>query len=97
MTIPSFLQTYLPSNDIKNLDGKDVSVANEIITKVLNLGDEKAVSWVFDNYTIDKIREVVGNPKKGVWNEESLNYWMSILKIDQVREKNKAILNINPV
>ncbi len=97
MTIPSFMQTYLPSYDIKNLDGKDISVASEIITKVLNLGDETAVSWVFDNYTLDQIRKVVSAPKKGVWNEESLNYWESILKIDQVREKNKAILNINPV
>lgn len=97
MAIPPFLQTYLPSYDIKDLDGKDVSVANEIITKILNLGDEKAVSWVFDNYTIDEIRGVVSSPKKGVWNEESLNYWKNILKIDQIREKNKAILNINPV
>lgn len=96
MAIPVFLQTYLPSYDVNNLDEKDVSVANEIITKVLNLGDEKAVSWVFDNYTIDKIREVVGNPKRGVWNEESLNYWENILKIYQVHEKDKAILNIYP-
>ena len=96
MTIPVFLQMYLPSYDINNLDGKDVSVANEIITKVLNLGDEKAVSWVFDNYTIDEIRGVVSSPKKGVWNDESLNYWKNILKIDQIYESERSILNINP-
>lgn len=97
MAIPSFLQAYLPSYNLKTLDAKDPSVTNEIITKVLNLGDEKAVSWIFDNYTIDEIREVVSAPKKGVWNEESLNYWKNILKIDQIYKRDKAILNLNPL
>lgn len=96
MVIPVFLQTLLPSFDIKTLDGNDPNVANEIITKALNLGDEKAVSWVFNNYTIDKIREVVVNPKRGVWNAESLNYWKEILKIDQITGYKEAFLNINP-
>ena len=97
MPVPSFLQPYLASYDLTKIDGKDPSVALEIITSVLNLGDTKAVSWLFDNYTLEAIRTIVKNPKRGVWNEESLNYWKEILKIDQIPSYSSAILNINPI
>jgi len=74
----------------------DSSVTVEIITNVLNLGDVKAISWLFDNYSLSQIWDVVKNPKRGVWNEESLNYWKEILKIDEIPNYNSAILNINP-
>lgn len=97
MPVPSFLQPYLASYDLTKIDGKDPSVASETITSVLNLGDIKAVSWLFDNYTLEVIRNVVKKPKRGVWNEESLNYWKEILKIDQISNYSGAILNINPI
>lgn len=96
MSIPSFLQSYLASYDITKLDKNNPSVAAEIITQTLNLGDTKAVSWLFDNYTLAEIRDVVRNPKRGVWNDESLNYWKEILKINKIPNYQKAILNINP-
>ncbi|MDP1710167.1 MAG: hypothetical protein Q8L28_00925 [bacterium] len=95
--IPTFLQVYLPSYDIKKLDKKSPQVAREIITSVLNLGDSKAVYWVFDNYTIDQIRNAVEYPNKGVWGEESLNYWCEILKISSKPSHKSAILDIYPV
>ena len=96
MSIPNFLQPYLASYDLTKLDMNSPSVAVEVITSVLNLGDTKAVSWLFGNYTHSQIRDVVRNPKRGVWNEESLNYWKEILKINTVSNYNSAILNINP-
>ena len=96
MSVPSFLQPYLASFDLSKLNKNDPSVSNEIITKTLNLGDEKAILWLFDNYTLLEIRNVVKNPKRGVWNEESLNYWKNILKIDDIFGYDSAILNINP-
>jgi len=54
------------------------------------------VGWVFENYTLDKIREAVKIPQRGVWNEESLNYWKTILKIGKVKNYESAVMNIYP-
>ncbi len=97
MALPKFLQPYLPSYNIAKLNKDDLGVSNEIITQVLNLGDEKAVAWIFDNYTINEIRNAVKKPQMGVWNEESLNYWSKILKIDEVSDYSSALMNIYPV
>lgn len=94
--IPSFLQPYLASYDLSRLDKNSPAVAKEIITEVLNEGDEKAVNWVFGNYTSVQIREAVSHPQRGVWFEESLNYWSKMLKIDEIKNQSEAILNINP-
>lgn len=96
MALPKFLQPYLPSYDVTKFDKDAPGVSNEIVTQVLNLGDDKAVAWIFDNYTLGEIKNVVKNPQRGVWNEESLNYWKKILKISKVSDYGKAILNINP-
>lgn len=94
--VPSFLQPYLASYDLSRLDKNSPAVAKEIITEVLNEGDEKAVNWVFGNYTLAQIREAVSHPQRGVWFEESLNYWSKMLKIDELKNQSEAILNINP-
>jgi hypothetical protein len=97
MALPKFLQVYVPSYDLSGLDIKSPGVSSEIITQVLNLGDDKAVAWVFDNYTLDEIRNVVKKPQKGVWSKESLNYWKKILKIDKVSDYNAAVANIRSI
>lgn len=96
MGLPSFLQVYLPSYDISKFDPKSAAVAREVITQVLNEGNEKAVKWVFDNYTLDQIRECIKNPQRGTWFEESINYWKTILKIENITNYKQAILNIYP-
>lgn len=97
MLLPRFLQVYVPSYDISSLDKDDPGVSREIITQILNLGDDKAVAWLFDNYTLNKIKNVVEKPQRGVWNEESLNYWKQILKIHKIPGYDAAIMNIYPV
>jgi len=97
MSLPKFLQVYVPSYDLSNLDKTEHGVSRELITQVLNLGDEKAVSWVFHNFTPSEIKSVVKNPQKGVWNEESLNYWKQILKIKKISGYEAALTNIYPV
>ena len=97
MLLPKFLQVYVPSYDFSSLDISGPGVSAEIITQVLNLGDDKAVAWVFDNYTLDEIRNIVKKPQRGVWNEESLNYWKEILKIDRISGYDAAVMNIHPV
>jgi len=87
MALPKFLQPYLPSYNIAKLNKDDLGVSNEIITQ----------AWIFDNYTINEIRNAVKKPQMGVWNEESLNYWSKILKIDEVSDYSSALMNIYPV
>jgi len=96
MVVPGFLQVYLPSYDVTKLDANDSFTAREIITSVLNEGNDKAVKWVFEKYTLDEIRECIKKPQKGVWFPESLNYWRQILKIKEILHYNDAILNIYP-
>jgi hypothetical protein len=97
MALPMFLQPYLASYELSKLNKDDSSVAREVITQVLNTGDDEAVAWIFENYTLDKIREVIGNPQRGVWFEESLNYWSKILKVDiEDGLFQAAIFNLNP-
>ena len=96
MGLPKFLQPYLPSYDISSLPGNDTAVAREIITQVLNLGDEKAVTWIFKTYTLGKIKSAVKNPQRGVWGEESLNYWRQILKVGKIKNYETALQKIYP-
>lgn len=95
MTLPGFLQPYLASYDLSKLDEDSPQVAREVISQVLNLGDEKAVKWVFDNYTLDQIRQVVRCPSRGIWFRESLDYWMAVLKIDKIIGYRQAVMGVD--
>lgn len=95
MALPKFLQPYLASYDLSRLnldEDKDV-----IITQILNLGDEKAVRWLFENYLIGDIKKVVENPTRGMWTRRSLSYWQKILdaRIHKFSFE-LAIINLDP-
>ncbi len=97
MPLPKFLQPYLASYDVNKLDKNDASVAREVITQVLNTGDDKAVKWLFESYTLEQIRKMVKNPQRGVWFEESLNYWSKVLKVDiEPHLYRKAMFSLDP-
>lgn len=81
MAIPKFLQPYLASYDLKRLNKDDPSVYHELITQVLNSGDDKATRWIFRSYPKKIIKDVIRYPKRGVWFKDSLNYWGKILGI----------------
>jgi len=82
MALPKFLQPYLASYDISRLNKNDPAVKNELITQVLNSGDDRAVRWLFKNFSPKEIKEVVRRPQRGVWYKNSLNYWSKILDLD---------------
>src|SRR3989344_4314994 len=97
MPIPKFLQPYLASYNVEHLDKDDPVVAGQMITQVLNLGDDEAVAWIFENYTLEKIRDIIKKPQRGVWFKESLDYWSKILKVDIEDDLSQAaIFNLNP-
>ena len=95
MALPSFLQPYLWSYDLKRMDKKKHK--DTIITAILNLGDEKAVSWLFKNYSLNDIKRPLKNPTRGIWHKESLLYWQKILGVKAPRFKQElAYFNLDP-
>lgn len=96
MALPKYLQPYLPSYNISQLQPYDSEVKKEIITQILNVGDDRAVHWVFTNYSLDEIKGAIQNPQKGIWFKNSLNYWTKILKIKIAPSAyKKATFNLN--
>ena len=95
MPIPKFLQSYLASYDLSELDTKEDKKL--IITEILNKGNGEALSWVTDTYSKDDIKEVVSSPTRGMWLETNLAYWQMIfgLKIAPEVYRN-AVINLNP-
>lgn len=79
MALPKFLQPYLASYDLKSLDRE--SDKQLVITQILNKGDDKAVKWLFKNYSLSEIKKVVKNPQRGMWFPSSLNYWIKIFNL----------------
>ncbi|PIP57433.1 hypothetical protein COX03_03160 [Candidatus Woesebacteria bacterium CG22_combo_CG10-13_8_21_14_all_39_10] len=92
--IPGFLQPYLASYELSNLDPqRDRKL---IITEVLNKGDGKALEWLTQNYSKKDIEKVVSFPTKGMWLNTNLDYWLRIFdaKISKTDYKN-AIINFS--
>lgn len=81
MALPKFLQPYLASCDISRLEKDDPAVKKELITQILNSGDDKAIRWLFKNFSSSEVKETVRYPQRGVWYKNSLNYWKKILNL----------------
>ncbi len=93
--IPRFLQPYLASYDLSNLDRrKDKDI---IITEILNKGDGRALFWLAKTYTKGELKEAVSSPIRGLWMKSVLKYWQRILDVNIPQDKFKrAILDLNP-
>ena len=95
MALPKFLQPYLASYDLSELDiKKDREL---IITELLNKGDSRALSWLGKTCSQKEIKEVISNPIKGMWMESILSYWLRILNV-KLPEKTfkQALINLHP-
>lgn len=90
--IPVFLQSALWSYDIKKMDPRDRADKRIIIEQVLNYGTWKQLEWVVNFYTWREIKEVVKKPSRGIWFEQSLNYWTRFFGIRTRAEKYKRAL-----
>jgi len=60
MAMPKFLQPYLWSYDLSQMDTKEDKIT--IITPILNFGDKKAIKWLFETYKMPEIKSVLKNP-----------------------------------
>jgi len=81
MSLPKWLQAYLPSYDISKMDLHNPADKRETIISILNQGDEKDINWLFKTYSFKEIKAVIRNPGRGIWFEDVLYYWTKILNI----------------
>ena len=81
MSLPKFLEPFLPSYDISKMDLKDPDDKKLIIEAILNQGTMKEIKWLFKTYSLREIKNVVKNPARGCWDERALNYWTKIFDI----------------
>jgi len=97
MPLPKFLHKYFWSYDVSAISPTDPADRDLIITHILNLGNEKALNWLFKNYSLEQIKSVLKNPWRGVWDKRSLYYWKNVLEVDIPKDiYEKAIFRLEP-
>jgi len=57
-----------------------------IVGQVLNYGTWEDLKWLFMVYPKKEIKEVIKNPRRGVWFENVLRFWMLMFNIKLKRE-----------
>lgn len=97
MALPKFLESFLPSYDISKMELRDPYDKKLIIEAVLNRGAVKDIKWLFRTYNTREIKNVIGHPRRGCWQERKLNYWTKVLdvKIPELIYK-VAIMSLTP-
>lgn len=97
MSLPKFLEPFLPSYDISEMDLKDPYDKKLIIEAVLNQGIMKDIVWLFKTYSLREIKNVLRRPRRGCWDARVLNYWLKFfgIKLDPIVYE-MAILNLSP-
>jgi len=81
------------SYDIKSLDLK--ADKEYIITQVLNYGTWEELRFLYKIYSEREIKEVVKNPRRGVWFEKILNFWTLMFDVRLPKEvRKKAIFSL---
>jgi len=77
--LPGFLEKYFWDVEFKKLDTKVYS--SDILARLLEYGDEKAIGWIKRNFTKYQIEDVLFH-YRGV-SPKSANFWALIFNIDR--------------
>ena len=77
--IPSWMKIYFWDTDIDLLDIEKNEVF--IIERLLNVGDEKTLSWVFKNYAKDTIRKSVATSRS--LSIKTARCWQNYFKLKE--------------
>ncbi|MDO8570255.1 MAG: hypothetical protein Q7R97_01570 [Candidatus Daviesbacteria bacterium] len=77
--LPAFLEKYFWDVKFNEIDPEEN--AQYVIARILQKGDEKAINWLFKNYSKELIKEVVV-VRRG-FSPKTANFWASLLKIDK--------------
>lgn len=93
--VPKKLQSVLWSYDISTMDLENSREL--IIQQVLNYGDWNDLKWLYKTYPEKKIKEVVQNPRRGIWFENVLNFWCLMFEIKLTPSVwKRALFDLNP-
>lgn len=77
--IPQFLQPFLWSYDLSQLDL--TKHKNIIIKNILDLGTSQATDWLKQQYSEDEIRETIRESVFSDWSKKSINLWTLVYNI----------------
>ncbi len=94
-SIPASVAHCLWSYDLSSIDAR--RDRDLIITQVLNYGDWQGLKWLFKTYPEREIRNIVANPRRGLWFKQVLNFWCLILNVKLSRPlMDRAIFRLGP-
>ena len=82
--VPKNFQKVLWSYNINKMDLEEDK--REIITQVLNYGTWEDLKLLYKLYSEKDIKEVVKNPRRGVWFKKVLNFWIMMFDIRLKKE-----------
>ena len=77
--IPVFLKQYYSDVDFDKID--TAQSASDVIHRLLDRGNDKAIRWMFKTYSKDLITEVV--TKRRGFSARTANFWADLLNIDK--------------
>lgn len=75
--LPDFLKKYFWDVEFKNIDLEKRKVF--VLKRILEYGDEQAVSWMLQNFKRSEIKNVLCNFRG--FSQKSANFWALLLNI----------------
>ena len=77
--LPTFLKKYFWDVDFGKIDAKAYS--RYVLAKLLEYGDEKAISWMKRNFTRHQIEDTLFHYR--IVSPQSANFWALIFNVDK--------------
>ena len=77
--LPAFLKKYFWDAEFKNIDAEVYS--QYVLAKLLEYGDQKAISWLKRNFTRNQIEDVLFRYRSV--SPQSANFWAVIFNINK--------------
>ena len=75
--LPVFLQSFFWDVEFSKIDPKENRVY--ILKRILEFGDEQAVSWMWENFNKQEIKDVLLHGRG--FTKKSANFWALILDV----------------
>jgi len=82
-SLPRFLEKYFWDVEFKEISKTENS--HFVVERILEYGDKKAVRWLFRNYSLGQIKNVVYKTRS--LSLRSLFFWMIFLNLDKRKVK----------
>ena len=77
--LPNFLKKYFWEVDFENMDPEKHRVY--VLRRMMNYGDEKAISWMWKNFTESEIKNILLRYRD--LSLKSANFWAVIVNVEK--------------